>query len=153
LEKGLIWPNPRFTDNLDGTIADNLTNLIWLRSANCFGLRTWEQALHDCNTFFADGTCGLTDGSQAGDWRLPSRFELESLLDMAYYAPALSNTAGTGQWSQGDPFINVQSDFYWSSTSSVGFFNGAWYLGLWYGYVASGDKASSSYVWPVRGGQ
>ncbi|MCW9078616.1 MAG: hypothetical protein OQK74_05525, partial [Gammaproteobacteria bacterium] len=25
LEKGVAWPSPRFTDNLDGTVTDNLT--------------------------------------------------------------------------------------------------------------------------------
>jgi hypothetical protein len=25
LEKGVTWPNPRFTDNSDGTVTDNLT--------------------------------------------------------------------------------------------------------------------------------
>ena len=38
LEKGLAWPNPRFTDNEDGTVTDNLTGLIWLKNANW----TWQ---------------------------------------------------------------------------------------------------------------
>jgi hypothetical protein len=32
---GVAWPNPRFTDNSDGTVTDNLTGLIWLKNANC----------------------------------------------------------------------------------------------------------------------
>ena len=44
-EKGVQWPNPRFTDNLDGTITDNLTGLIWMKNANCSGPRTWDSAL------------------------------------------------------------------------------------------------------------
>ena len=35
----------RFIDNHDGTVTDNLTKLIWLKNANAFGFRTWEQAL------------------------------------------------------------------------------------------------------------
>lgn len=35
LQKGVAWPNPRFTDNNNGTITDNLTGLIWLKNANC----------------------------------------------------------------------------------------------------------------------
>ncbi|MFH0343306.1 MAG: hypothetical protein ACHBNF_14550 [Chromatiales bacterium] len=35
LRKGTSWPNPRFTDNGDGTITDNLTGLMWLKDANC----------------------------------------------------------------------------------------------------------------------
>ncbi|HXE98165.1 MAG TPA: hypothetical protein VN642_17305, partial [Dongiaceae bacterium] len=32
---GTPWPNPRFTDNADGTVTDNLTGLIWLKNARC----------------------------------------------------------------------------------------------------------------------
>ena len=64
---GVEWPNPRFTDNLDGTATDNLTGLIWLKDANCFGPRTWSDALSVCNGL-ADGSCWLTDGSDAGDF-------------------------------------------------------------------------------------
>lgn len=35
INKGVDWPNPRFTDNRNGTITDNLTGLIWLQNANC----------------------------------------------------------------------------------------------------------------------
>ena len=45
----MAWPNPRFTDNSDGTVTDNLTGLIWLKDANCFGDRTWISALSDAN--------------------------------------------------------------------------------------------------------
>ena len=33
LQTGVAWPNPRFKDNLNGTITDNLTGLIWLKDA------------------------------------------------------------------------------------------------------------------------
>ena len=39
LQRGVAWPDPRFTDNGDGTVTDNLTGLIWLKNANCFGTR------------------------------------------------------------------------------------------------------------------
>ena len=48
LEKGITWPNPRFTDNGVGTVTDNLTGLIWLKDANCFGPRDWSEAVSDC---------------------------------------------------------------------------------------------------------
>jgi hypothetical protein len=62
LERGVAWPSPRFTDNGNGTVKDNLTGLIWLKDANCFSRRTWAQALSDANSL-ANGSCGLTDGS------------------------------------------------------------------------------------------
>lgn len=157
LEKGVPWPNPRFTDNSDGTITNKLTGLIWLKDANCFGTRTWTTALSDCNEL-QDGVCGLREGSNAGDWRLPNLFELESLRDMKYYGPALSNTAGTGQWSQGNPFTNVQSSLYWSSTtytSLSGDPSTAWTVNMTDGVVYYYSKYifNTYYVWPVRGGQ
>ena len=45
LEKGVTWPSPRFTDNTNGTVTDNLTGLIWLKNANCFGEKSWSAAL------------------------------------------------------------------------------------------------------------
>lgn len=149
LEKGVAWPNPRFTDNDDGTVTDNLTGLIWLKNANCFGLRTWSNALSDSNGL-ADGQCGLTDSSQAGDWRLPNRFELESLLDLSYVSPAISNTAGTGKWSPGDPFSNVRTYYYWSSTTYTSISLDAWYVAISSGVINVTVKASDRYVWPVR---
>ncbi len=79
------------------------------------------------------------------DWRLPSRKELESLIDDTQYNPALS---------EGHPFLNVQSSWYWSSCTDA--FNTffAWYVSLGDGGVNGyGHKANDFYVWPVRGGQ
>ena len=70
-QKGVAWPNPRFTDNGNGTVTDNLTGLTWLKNANCYGTRVWATALTDANTLNS-GECGLTDGSVEGDWRLPN---------------------------------------------------------------------------------
>ena len=53
LQRGAIWPNPRFTDNGNGTVTDNLTGLIWLKNADCFGQRSWSDALSDCNSLGA----------------------------------------------------------------------------------------------------
>jgi len=150
-QKGVAWPNPRFTDNGDGTVTDNLTGLIWLEDANCFGERTWSQALSDCNGL-ASGDCGLTDGSSAGQWRLPNRFELESLLHLGFYNPAVPNTAGTGKWTEGDPFTNVQY-LYWSSTTGATNASYAWYVSMYNGYMHYYYKSNHDYVWPVRGGQ
>jgi hypothetical protein len=151
LEKGVVWPNPRFTDNEDGTVTDNLTGLIWLKNANCFDERFWSDALSDCNGL-ASGSCGLTDGSGAGDWRLPNIKELQSLIDYGFYLPALSDTAGTSRWSDDDPFTNVLSQAYWSSTTRASISAYAWYLWTLNGIISDSPKGEKYYVWPVRGG-
>lgn len=144
--KGVAWPNPRFVDNGNGTVTDNLTGLIWLKNANCFGVKIWNQALSDCSGL-TSGSCGLTDGSNAGDWRLPNRKELESLLDLGQLNPSLPS---------GHPFINVPSDFsdyYWSSTTNNNDTASAWTIHIGRGHVGYGYKNNYSYyVWPVRGG-
>ena len=38
IQPGMEWPNPRFVDNLDGTVTDMLTGLIWLKDASCADL-------------------------------------------------------------------------------------------------------------------
>ena len=152
MRKGVAWPNPRFTDNGNGTVTDNLTGLIWLEDANAFGTRPWTNALTDCATLNS-GEHGLTDGSVEGDWRLPNVQELHSLIDYGRDSPALCNTAGTGQWTEGDPFTVVQSSGYWSSTTRAANTANAWYVYLMTGVVGNASKGGGSYVWQVRGGQ
>lgn len=153
LQKGVAWPNPRFTDNNNGTVTDNLTGLIWLKDANCYGTKNWTDALSAANTL-ASGNCSLNDSSTAGQWRLPNIKEILSLIDRAFYDPALSNTAGTEQWTEGAPFTGVQSNYYGSSTTAANGTHGVWFVHLIDGFVSIGNKTSSMYyVWPVRGGQ
>ena len=161
LQAGVAWPVPRFTDNHDGTVTDKLTGLIWLKDASCAelgpngdGTAHWEPAL-EAATALASGRCGLTDGSVAGDWRLPNINELHSLVDFLFINPALSNAAGTGHWTEGDAFSGVQGGqtFYWSSTTTAANLpRDAWVVPLSVGINQSGEKDSTCYVWPVRGG-
>jgi hypothetical protein len=153
LQKGVAWPSPRFTDNGNGTVTDKLTGLIWMKNANGFnGTKTWDDALSAANNL-ASGSAGLMDGSKAGDWRLPNVRELQSLIDYGFYGPALPNTQGTGQWSEGNPFQGVQSDFYWSSTTNAGSASTAWSVYFNAGSVGNTAKSNSIYVWCVRGGR
>jgi len=144
LEKGVAWPSPRFTDNGNGTVTDNLTGLIWLQNANAFGARTWATALTDCATLNS-GEAGLTDGSVEGDWRLPNRFEIESLLDLGRWNPPLPS---------GHPFTGIQLANYWSSSTCMSSTGYAFSLDLVAGHVSGGHKTlHTQYVWPVRGGK
>ena len=149
LQAGVAWPDPRFTDNGDGTVTDNLTGLAWLKEANCFGTDNWSNALIEANQL-ATGSCSLTDGSSAGDWRLPNVNELLSLVDHGYYSPVVSNTAGSGQWSEGDPFSGIQSDTYHSSSTVASLTSYDWIVDLNTGYTDQVSKTGTSYVWPVR---
>ena len=148
LKKGIVWPGPRFADNQDGTVTDNLTGLVWLQNAGCFPPTTWLAAMSEVNQL-RKGACGLNDGSAAGQWRLPNLNELESLVDVSAIAPALNANS---------PFINVSSDIYWSSTSYFGGEAGspnAWAIrfsdGRYMNDPISNVKATANnQVWAVR---
>ena len=140
LAKGVDWPDPRFTDSGSGTVTDNLTGLVWLKNAGCFGTKSWPDALLAANTM-ASGTCGLTDNSKAGDWRVPNINELSSLISIGATNPALPD----------NPFANVQSPYYWSSSTSEEITTYAWLVFFDMGYVSTADKTSLVNVWPVHG--
>jgi hypothetical protein len=103
----------------------------------------------------ADGTaCGLSDGSKAGMWRLPTITEWQA-LSYAYPSscnPSLPAASGTGCYSTSPWATGVQSNNYWSSSAYVGFPDGAWIVNLFNGNVDYGNKSGTFYVWPVRGG-
>jgi len=147
--KGVAWPTPRFTDKQDGTVTDNLTGLIWLKNAGCFSPTIWSDAVTEVNQL-ASGACGLSDGSSAGQWRLPNLNELESVVDVSTGNPALPS---------GNPFFNVSSGIYWSSTSYFGGEAGspnAWAIrfsdGRYMNDSASNLKATANNaVWAVKG--
>jgi hypothetical protein len=127
---------PRFTDNEDGTVTDNATKLMWSKNANVFSLTyTWQTAVDICK--------GVALGDHY-DWRLPSLSELESLIDKGQSHPALP---------PGNPFMNVQSDYYWSSSTHDWDVGSAWGVD-----VGSGSESympepfTWEYVWPVRSG-
>jgi hypothetical protein len=164
----------------DGTVQDCQTGLIWLQNANCSAPLTplngitnsgtglaWKDAMKWVAGLYGDGSggpniCSLTDGSAAGDWRLPTKAEWMAMVAYAKYThspaftdPALTNDAGTAQWgvSGTSSFTNVQSDTYWSSTTDASHTTAAWDVSMWGGDVDSSYKTSSNNVWPVRGGQ
>jgi hypothetical protein len=154
LRAGVAWPNPRFTDNNNGTITDNLTKLIWLKNANCpNGALAWQDAL-DFVAGINAGTnlCGdLSKGKGARtthqtDWRLPNVRELQSLVDYGQFNPALP---------AGFPFTSFQPEgAYWSSTSPAAnpTFVYAWVVVFGDGYMAFDFRNLSHFVIAVRGG-
>jgi hypothetical protein len=153
----------RYVDCGNGTVTDTVTGLIWLKQADCLANNNWAAA----NVSAADlksGDCtGLTDGSSAGDWRLPTKDEWSATIARAAgalhciydngKAPSLTNDAGTACLSVGpSSFAGVASGFYWSSTANETFPVVAWSADLIDGFVVGWDKVGTAGVWPVRGG-
>ena len=157
----------RYGDMGDGTVLDCNTGKFWLKDASCLGTAPWAQAL-TAVAALAHGSCGLTDGSSAGDWHVPTALELcsaflganlqpcpvgaaaDSLIDSSLPggAPRVQNARGTGPWSEGDVFLGITPG-YWSSTQKDAAF--AWSTSLWGGTIIPGDKTAFISVWAVRG--
>jgi hypothetical protein len=134
LQKGIAWPNPRFTDNGNGTVTDNLTNLMWTKDANILmGPSSLGFGLGEMNTVNVGGY---------NDWRLPNVRELHSLIDFSNKLPALPSA---------HPFTNVQNNRYWSNTNYDN--SNAWQIDLGRGRVDYDAIPNNAYYWPVRGGQ
>jgi hypothetical protein len=142
LQKGVAWPDPRFTNHRNGTVTDNLTGLMWTLNANIYYpediKRSWEEALYDCTN--------CTEGGYI-DWRLPNVKELLSLIDFSQEIPALP---------PGHPFNCGNARRYWSSTTAASdypyFSSHAWLIHVG-GFTLLQLKDFHYYVWCVRGGE
>ncbi|QDP02294.1 DUF1566 domain-containing protein [Thalassotalea sp. PS06] len=113
-KSGLPLPMIRFIDNQDGTFTDNFTKLTWLKKGDCYPGIDWHGALEAAENLEGHeitSICGLADGSQPGDWRVPNVRELQSLLD---YRTA--DIGGNRSLPTTIPLTGVDV-YYWSSTS------------------------------------
>jgi len=119
-------PN-RFVDNNDGTITDNLTNLVWQKVPNVSTL-TWEDALN-----YAEN---LTLANNS-NWRLPNIKELQSITDYSTSNPAV-NTSKFG--------ITTGTKKFWSSTSLPNQTTKAWFWDTQFGITSYDLKTVSNYV-------
>ena len=144
----------RFVNNGNGTVTDRQTGLVWLRSAGCVPPQSWNAALAAAAELSA-GKCGLTDGSVAGDWRVPTKDEWITIVRASCYphpgGPTIPNTSGSGCFAAGEQWATgVQPRFYWSSTPDDSDPNAAWAVQLYSGYFDPDSIIDTPFVWPVR---
>ena len=121
-----------FVDNGDGTITDTITGLMWQKQDDGSS-RNWLSAISYCE--------GL---SFAGydDWRLPNIKELDSIVDLARFNPAIDSVFSNTKW------------YYWSSTTDANTSTLARHMHFRSGADgSSGKTANEFYVRAVRGGQ
>lgn len=154
LQAGVKWPVPRFTDNGDGTITDNLTGLMWLKDAACLGREPWSAALDKVSDFNVNPekyNCINYSGLYY-DWRMANLNEMMSLKNRS--------VPNVGDWLSGEGFVNLPASLKYSTSTSYfgnmtshseGYywylnFNNPQLIGEW-GY----EKTMALNFWPVRG--
>ncbi len=142
LRRGLPWPTNRFLDPGDGTLHDNLTGLIWLKDGGCLASRPWSEAVAAANGL-SNGTCGLTDGSVAGDWRLPNVNELDSLVNVS--------ASDVAAWLNGAGFANIAWYWYWTSSTYMPTGVHKWGVVMQRGSVSGDSPGNNHWILPVRG--
>lgn len=148
----------RFIDNLDGTVSDTRTGLMWEQ-------KTDDSSIHDKDNFYTwstgapynpDGTTfftflatlnGPTPFAGYGDWRLPSLTELMTIVDLGAPgcgggSPCIDQTA----------FGPTQAGSYWSATTFAGSPLDARFVSFFSGIVFYDSKTNGNYVRAVRGG-
>lgn len=142
-----------YTDNGDGTITDNVTGLLWqkctggLSGANCATgtavTFNWYQASGTANATYnplgATNVCGSLSLAGTG-WRLPTDFELMTIVDYGPSNPAINATY----------FPATQIWDYWSSTTYAPISADVWAAFFSYGDVNKVSKSSTGYVRCVR---
>lgn len=142
-QMGVALPNPRFTDNGDQTVTDNLTGLMWTKDANVMKTwTTWQLALDYIKKLNQENFLGYND------WRLPNVVEMESMTYLSSSNPF--NTQ----------IINNLFDLYWTSTTWRMNTAAAWVVSLsgssqptqetFYSYTFQHGKTWPANVWPVR---
>lgn len=120
-----------FTDNGDGTITDNLTQLVWQKTPSTETF-IWDRAL-----VYAEG---LTIGTSS-DWRLPNIKELQSINNELATNPSVFTLY----------FSSLGVHNYWSSTTLPNQTLNAWYWSTQFGITTYDLKTNPNYVLCVRG--
>ena len=101
-----------YNDNRDGTITDEATRLMWMKTDSDTALN-WGNALAYCEDF---------DGSGHTDWRLPNAKELQSIVDYTRSPDTTSSAAIDPIFTTTSTLVeNNERDypFYWTSTTHV----------------------------------
>ena len=137
-------PDSRYVINAaQGTVLDKQTGLTWKRcvegqsgalcGAGSEAYLNWGAALRQAE---ASTFAGYKD------WRLPNSKELESLVEVACYDPAINATV----------FPNDPTYWVWASSPYAHYANGAWLVNFGTG-DSYGTRNDDGAVRLVRGGQ
>ena len=121
-------------NDIKEVVNDSTTGLMWQDDDRAKSVKKdWDNAKSYCQN--------LTH-TDYDDWYLPSIKELEVLIDITKYNPAIKQV-----------FKNIISSYYWSSLPSVSDSKYAWDVNFMYGHSYSYSRKNGRYVRCVRAGQ
>ncbi|MDP9150921.1 MAG: DUF1566 domain-containing protein [Myxococcota bacterium] len=124
-------PHPQDYDtSLAGVTLDRVTGLTWQRYPSPKSA-TFADAKSDC--------ARLSLGGHA-DWRLPSRIELVSIVDLTRSQPSIHPVA----------FPRTPSDWFWTASTAAESPSQAWYVYFYFGYPKTDDVGNTFAVRCVR---
>lgn len=131
----------RFGDNENGTVTDRKTGNVWVKDPFKIGAKTWNEA-SEAVASLSHGWCGLNDGSNPGDWRLPTKDDLEGLLEVCKTTDFFLQKGGDFQ----------MSTLYWTATplSGSALKYCVWAVDFCRGYVSAYGKDAYCHVLPVK---
>jgi hypothetical protein len=123
----------RFVNNMDGTITDTLTGLMWQKD-DFQNPMTWEEAITQFNDLLL---------AEHTDWRLPTREELRSIVDYSKITPSIFV----------NEFPNTILGNYWTSTAHPFQENHVWCIHFYNGNDNYQSRNNQYFSRAVRGGQ
>lgn len=131
--------NPRYVVNRD-TVYDQSANLTWQR---CSVGQSWNEG-SGCVGAVKKFTFDEAQRQASGDWRVPTKGELASLIDPELQSePRLDVVVF--------PNMDVKDLYYWSSSAKSD--TSGWYVGFTLGRIGSDRRAAPGPVRLVRSGQ
>ncbi|MDX1812699.1 MAG: DUF1566 domain-containing protein, partial [Gammaproteobacteria bacterium] len=154
LELGQEIPTPRFIDNDDGTITDELTGLIWIKDNYCANQfisgassNKWQDAFSFVNALNNKTLVEPCEGYewQFNDWRVPNIRELQSLVKygMDNDTSILTWLLLPGNESTGFTNTTLAVNPIWSSSTDASVTENAWAINLDNGQILSLNKSGN----------
>jgi hypothetical protein len=137
-----------YTDHGNGTITDNVTNLLWqkctlgLSGSNC---ATGTAALY--LQYDSSNACA----SLGTGWRVPTIYELRTIVDYGLTTLLVPHTSNYIPAINATYFPATQANVYWSSTAYSYQPNEAWYVNFTDGATLHNYMGTTYYVRCVKG--
>ena len=119
-----------FTDNVDGTVTDNVTGLMW-QEEDDDAAKPWRDAFAYCDYLELAGHT---------NWRLPNEYEIQGIVDYGQQERPSIDAAY---------FPDLKPSYYWSSSIYTGSTDSAWRV-YYLGNVNYNEITNSMYVLCVR---